>query len=105
MPFMPGQVGNPQGRPPKFKSWADAIQRAIKRRESVDPTALEKLADRLIQKVEEGDIAAIKEFGDRMDGKVPQAIVGDDDHPPVLNTSVADSVLTRYISQLNEETK
>lgn len=83
MPFAPGQSGNPAGRPKRAKLWQEAILRAIKRRENEDPQALEKLADALIRKVEEGDVAAIKELGDRMDGKVAQAIVGgeDDDNP------------------------
>lgn len=78
MPFAPGQSGNPGGRPKRDKLWREAIIRAIKRREQDDPQALERLADSLIRKVEEGDVPAIKEFGDRVDGKVAQAIVGDD---------------------------
>lgn len=88
MPWQPGQSGNPAGPPKRAKLWRDAINRAIKRREESDPLALERLAGRLIAKVEEGDVAAIKEFGDRMDGKVPQAIVGDDDEPPVRFTKI-----------------
>ena len=42
------------------------------------------VADALVKKAIDGDTAAIKEIHDRMDGKVPQAIVGDDDHPPVI---------------------
>lgn len=30
-----------------------------------------------------GQDASIKEIADRLDGKVPQAVVGDDDHDPV----------------------
>lgn len=30
-----------------------------------------------------GDVAAIKELADRLDGKVPQAIVGDDEHDAI----------------------
>jgi len=52
--------------------WFNAIQRAIKRREDKDPQALEKLADVLLNKAEEGDMAAIKELGDRLDGKPKQ---------------------------------
>ena len=37
----------------------------------------------------EGDIPAIKEIYDRIDGKVPQAIVGDEDHPGVLDPLAA----------------
>jgi hypothetical protein len=83
MPFAPGQSGNPGGRPKRAKLWQDAIIRAVKRREQDDPKALEKLADALIRKVEEGDVSAIKEFGDRVDGRVAQAIVGDDEADPI----------------------
>jgi hypothetical protein len=31
----------------------------------------------------EGDMQAIKELADRMDGKVPQAVVGDDEHDAI----------------------
>lgn len=85
MPFAPGQSGNPAGRPKRAKLWQEAIQRAIKRREHTDPQALEKLADRLLMKVDEGDVAAIKEFGDRLDGKVPQGIIGGDEDDPAIN--------------------
>lgn len=88
MPFAPGQSGNPGGRPKRAKLWQDAIIRAIKRREQDDPQALEKLADKLLAKVEEGDVPAIKEFGDRIDGKVPQAIIGDDDEAPIRVTRI-----------------
>lgn len=86
MPFAPGQSGNPAGRPKRAKLWQEAIQRAIKRREQEDPQALEKLADKLLSKVNEGDVAAMKEFGDRMDGKVPQGIIGGDEDDPAVRT-------------------
>lgn len=83
MPFEPGVSGNPNGRPKRVKIWQDAINRAIKRREADDPRAMEKLADKLLNAVDAGDIAAMKEFGDRVDGKVAQAIIGDDDEDPI----------------------
>ena len=82
MTFQPGnQVA--KGRT-NAKPWKDAILRATKRREDKDPLALEKLADKLLKKVDQGDIAAIKEYGDRMDGKVPQAIIGGDKDDPAI---------------------
>jgi hypothetical protein len=83
MTWQPGQSGNPNGAPKRAKLWKDAIIRAIKRREETDPQALEKLADKLIAQVELGDVGAIKEFGDRVDGRVAQAIIGDDSEDPV----------------------
>jgi len=52
--------------------WADAIRRAIKRREESNPQALEYLAETLLNKAAEGDMAAMKELGDRLDGKPTQ---------------------------------
>jgi len=85
MAWQPGQSGNPNGAPKRVKVWREAINRAIKRREQEDPQALEKLADKLLAAVDAGDIAAIKEFGDRIDGKVAQAIGGDDELGPIKN--------------------
>lgn len=58
----------------KPKIWTDALNRAIKRREEEDPRALEKLADKLLRKVDDGDVAAIRELGDRLQGKSLQEI-------------------------------
>jgi hypothetical protein len=74
--WLPGQSGNPGGRP-KTKPFKDAL-RAI-----IDKVGLEGAAEPLVAKANIGDVAAIKELGDRMDGKVPQAIVGDDEFDPI----------------------
>ena len=42
--------------------------------------ALDALAEKLLEKVDEGDTSAIKELGDRLEGKVPQAIIGAGDN-------------------------
>ena len=72
MPFEPGQSGNPGGRPKGAKIWQDALRRAIKRRETDDPLALERLADKLINMAADGDIQALRELADRLDGKPKQ---------------------------------
>lgn len=41
------------------------------------------LGRKLVDKGLDGDVPAIKEINDRCDGKVPQAIVGDDEFDPV----------------------
>ena len=83
MAFKPGQSGNPSGRR-KEKPWADAIKRALARREHTGSGAdLNRLAETLLDKGAEGDMAALKGLGDRLDGKVPQGIVGDADFDPV----------------------
>ena len=47
-------------------------------------TKLRDVADMLVTKALEGDMQAIKEVADRLDGKPPQAIVGDEDNPVQL---------------------
>lgn len=72
------------GRPPKEKSFANMLNIAIK--EAVagsDKTKLRAVADALVEKAMSGDVQAIKEVADRIDGKVPQAVVGDAEHEPV----------------------
>lgn len=78
---MGAPLGNQNGRKGK---WAEALARAV---EVEDPIArrrrLDAIAERLLQKAEEGDIQAIKELGDRLDGKPGQALTigGDQDAP------------------------
>lgn len=80
MAFQPGQSGNPAGRP-KRKAFSDALLMELA--QSGDPERLRKVARALIAKALDGDMPAIKELADRLDGKVPQAIVGDADFDPV----------------------
>src|SRR5689334_6296823 len=95
MTFAPGQSGNPGGRPKRNKIWQEAIIRAIKRREQDDPLALEKLADKLLRKMDEGDVPAFREFGDRMDGKVAQAIIGGEDDEPSVRIETVRRLIVR----------
>jgi len=77
------QPGNQNAR--KAKLWEQAIKRALARKseDSVDK-GLDQCADKLVAAaIDDGDQWALKEIGDRIDGKVPQAIIGDDDSPPV----------------------
>ena len=72
------------GRPPKERSFAAALNIAIKEAiEGSEKTKLRAVADALVTKAMSGDVQAIKEIADRIDGKVPQAIVGDDDYDPI----------------------
>lgn len=48
-----------------------------------DHKALRSVANALIAKAAMGDVQAIKEIADRMDGKVPQALIGDDESDPI----------------------
>jgi len=72
------------GRPPKEKSFANMLNIAIKEAvEGSDKTKLRAVADALVEKAMSGDVQAIKEVADRIDGKVPQAVVGDDELDPI----------------------
>lgn len=72
------------GRPPKEKSFANMLNIAIKEAiEGTDKTKLRAVADALVDKAMAGDVPAIKEIADRLDGKVPQAVVGDAESDPV----------------------
>lgn len=84
MPFPKGVSGNPEGRR-KNRPWRDALNRAVQRAQDgkVDYMALDALADALVAAGMAGEVNALKEIGDRIDGKVPQAIVGDEDEAPL----------------------
>ena len=49
-----------------------------------DHKALRRVARALLKAAEAGKIDAIREVGDRMDGKVAQALVGDDRSGPLM---------------------
>lgn len=57
-----------------------AIKEAVA---DTDKTKLRAVADALVDKAIAGDVQAIKEVADRLDGKVPQAVVGDGDSDPI----------------------
>lgn len=84
MPYQPGESGNPGGRP-KHKPFQEALRMealAAERGEPCEarPGSLRWNARQLLEK---GDVQSIKELADRMDGKVPQAVVGDDESDPI----------------------
>jgi len=70
------------GRPKGEKSFAAMLRIAINEAGTVPgSTKLRDIADQLVTKAVGGDIAAIKEIADRIDGKVPQAVIGDEENP------------------------
>lgn len=84
------------GRPPKEKSFANMLNIAIKEAiEGTDKTKLRAVADALVDKAMAGDVPAIKEIADRIDGKVPQALVGDDESDPINLVHVIERRLVR----------
>lgn len=85
--WQPGSSGNPGGRR-KEKPYRDALRKVLcEELGSIDPaepkTKLEGVIRAHIAKALAGDVTAIAHIADRMDGKVPQAIVGDEDEAPI----------------------
>ena len=74
--WKPGQSGNPGGRP-KTKIFTEALKKLIAER------GPDESANIIYSKMLTGDVSAWNAIADRVDGKVPQAVVGDDDHPPI----------------------
>lgn len=71
------------------KAWRDAIRVAVMRVHT-DPKQgkkLNALADALVNAGLSGDVSALKEIGDRLDGKVAQAITGENGGPISLAVS------------------
>lgn len=84
MPFEPGKSGNPGGRP-KSKPFKEALlieALAAERGDACEakPGSLRWNARQLLN---QGDVSSIKELADRLDGKVAQAIVGDDEQDAI----------------------
>jgi hypothetical protein len=74
------------GRPPKEKSFANMLNIAIKEANEQGTTKLREVADALVKEAIAGNVQAIKEVADRLDGKVPQALVGDSEGDPIAVT-------------------
>jgi hypothetical protein len=89
------------GRPPKEKSFANMLNVAIKEANGEGVTKLRQVADALVKEALGGNVAAIKEIAERLDGKVPQAIVGDNDEDPINHKVELDAErFTRAIAGL-----
>lgn len=87
MAFQPGQSGNPGGRP-KEKPIRDALRMELAAAELGDAAvpkmgSIRALARAMIEKAQSGDVPAFNSIADRLEGKVPQGIIGDDEHDPV----------------------
>lgn len=72
------------GRPPGAENKNKRFKAALNRYADANPKALDELAEKLWATAMTGDIPAIREVIDRLDGKVPQAVVGDEDGGPIL---------------------
>jgi hypothetical protein len=68
---------------------------AIKQAHDEQGDKLRAVAEALVNKAMTGDVPAIKEIADRLDGKVPQAVVGDDDLDPIRLVQRIERVVVR----------
>ena len=68
--FGPGNIANPNGRPPGNLSVVEAIKRQLKESpEGSDKTYLDLLIQRVFKKaIQEGDVGMIKDIINRVDG-------------------------------------
>ena len=65
------------------KPFRDALMLVLKEA-GTDLPRLRRVASALVKQAEKGNVAAAKEIADRLDGKVPQAITGEDGGDIVL---------------------
>ena len=83
-----GQTHRGQQRDKPFR---DALRAEIATaQDENDFKSLRRIARKLLETAADGDTAAIKEVADRLDGKVPQAVVGDDEGDPIRFSEATD---------------
>jgi hypothetical protein len=71
-----------QGNPNPLGRKADKLMRdALLAAARQDSGKLKRIAEAMLDRAEQGDVPAFNAIADRIDGKVPQAIVGDNEHP------------------------
>ena len=86
------RTGRPVGATNKDKPFRAALVRALGIADN-NPEKLDKLAEALIAKAKTGDVAALREVSDRLDGKVAQAVVGDDGSEPITLRTIVTGVI------------
>lgn len=85
---MPAPLGNSNAS--KNKRWQKAIERALARLGGDVDKGLDRLADKVVAKADEGDKDSWREVADRMDGRAAQSVTlsGDEDNPLNVITKV-----------------
>ena len=85
------RTGRPVGATNKDKPFRAALVRALEIADN-NPKKLDELARALVAKAKTGDVAALREVSDRLDGKVPQAVVGDSGSEPITLRTIVTGV-------------
>ena len=79
-------MGRPRGSLNRERSFADALRIALCQR----PHSLRRIADKLIDRAEEGDLPYVRELIDRLDSRPVQQI---DRHDVLIATELSDTEL------------
>lgn len=90
-------IGNTNGAKQK-RLLSDCLKRELTQK----PQDVLAIALRLIDDAKQGDAQARALLFERVDGKVPQAIVGDDDEPPI---SIKEIIIRAVDARTPEEGK
>lgn len=85
--------GQPGNQNPRVGSLVrGAIRRVLSENTAKGRESLVEIVRKMVEDAEQGDVNARRELFDRLDGKPVQAIVGDDEHPPVALRGIIDLV-------------
>ena len=76
----------------KPKPFLDALNMELKAAGD-DHKALRRIAKKLIAEAEKGEMWAVKEIADRLDGKVPQAMIGDKGEDPIMFSAIVRTIV------------
>ena len=77
-------MGRIKGAKHKHKPWKEALRRALyERPHKGGPRNLDLVAKAAVAEALRGKAEIIRELGDRIDGKVPQALVGDENEAAI----------------------
>jgi len=79
MAFQPGNKLAKRADHKRPKIFTAALIAALKKTDSEDVEAIQRIADKLVALAAAGDVSAIKEVADRCEGKPPQFSTGDAD--------------------------
>jgi hypothetical protein len=85
-------MGRPVGSINRERPFNEALRISLRQR----PHSLRRVADRLIDKAEEGDLPSIRELIDRLDGKAVQTV----DSGPITVDRLTDAQLHAIASAL-----
>jgi hypothetical protein len=72
--FVPGESGNPDGRPPKDWTMTQLYKDAGEEADETGESRKKIVARKLWEIAQKGDVTAIKELGNRIDGMPKQSV-------------------------------